>query len=161
MLRTLTAILTILAVSTVVAQSDDRSTALKAFFAELGAAAEAGDREGYEGAFNSDAVMFLPHRPPLLGQESIGDWFDIFTKQLELQIDSYEQQQIDIIGDVAMVRSHATGHFRNKKSGERLPFDQKYLDVLRFEDGRWRLAYHVASSNSSAPGLWESDWEAH
>ena len=155
------AIFMILYLSTVGAQSDDRSLALKVFFTELAAAAEAGDREGYEGAFISNAVMFLPHRPPLLGQEAIGDWFDSFRSLLEIQIDTYEQQQVDIIGEVAMVRSHATGRYMNKKSGEKHPFSQKYLDVLRFENGRWRLAYHVANSNSFAPGLWESDWEAN
>ena len=106
------------------------------------------------------AAMFLPHRPPLLGRDAIGDWFDTFRSLLELHIDEYKQEKIDIVGDIALVRSHATGHYFSPKSGIRFPLDQKYLDVLRYVDGKWRLEYHVASSNSLGPGIWESDWES-
>ena len=91
---------------------------------------------------------------------AIGDWFDTFRTSLELHLDSYEQQKIEIVGDVAMVRSHASGHYLNKKSGEKLPLDQKYLDVLRYENGHWKMAYHVANSNTFDSGLWEFNWES-
>ena len=139
---------------------DDRSTALAAFFSDIAAAAEAGDRGAYTEAFMPDAAVFLPHRPPLLGRDAIGDWFESFRSLLELHIDEYKQEKIDIVGDIALVRSHATGHYFSPKSGIRFPLDQKYLDVLRYVDGKWRLEYHVASSNSLGPGIWESDWES-
>ena len=70
---------------------DDRSTARAAFFSDIAAAAEAGDRGAYTEAFMPDAAMFLPHRPPLLGRDAIGDWFDTFRSLLELHIDEYKQ----------------------------------------------------------------------
>jgi uncharacterized protein (TIGR02246 family) len=160
MLRVMVAFLLISAILPVAAQQDDRSAALEAFFSDLAAAAEAGDRPAYTSLFVPDAAMFLPHRPPLIGRAAIGDWFDSFRGLLKLRIASYEQQNIEIVGDVAMVRSRATGHYLNTGSGENLPLDQKYLDVLRYEDGQWRMVYHVANSNTFHPGIWESDWES-
>ena len=103
--------------------------------------------------------MFLPHRSPLLGREQIGDWFDDFRGTVVLVLDSYEQEQVDIVGDIAMVRSRGVGHYLVQSTGEQVPFDQKYLDILRYDDGRWYMAYHVASSSTFEPGLWDQDWE--
>ncbi len=141
------------------AQDDTREQDLKSFFDSLLEAAEAGDRQGYTTRFLPEAAIFLPHRPPLLGREKIGDWFDDFRGTVVLVVDSYEQEQINIVGDIAMVRSRATGHYLVKSTGEQVPLDQKYLDVLRYGDDGWQLAYHVANSSSFDPGLWERDWE--
>ena len=141
------------------AQDDTREQDLKSFFNSLLEAAEAGDKQGYTNLFLPEAAMFLPHRPPLLGREQISDWFDDFRGTIVLVADSYEQEQIDIVGDIAMVRSRSTGHYLVKATGEQIPLDQKFLDVLRYGDDGWQMAYHVANSSSFDPGLWERDWE--
>ena len=137
-----------------------REQALEEFFTSLAEAATSGDRTAYAESFTTDAGMFLPHRPPLLGREQIGEWFDDFVQTVDLVLDSYEQEQIDIVGDVAMVRSRALGHYLVEATGEQLPFDQKYLDIVQYDDGRWRLAYHVANSSTFEAGLWDRDWES-
>ena len=126
----------------------------------LAQAAEAGDKAAYTGLFRQSAAMFLPHRPPLLGRQQIGDWFDDFPERAVLVLDSYEQERLDIVGDVAMVRSHAIGHDLVKSTWEQVSFDQKYLDVLRYDRGDWYMAYHVASSSTIEPGLRDRDWES-
>ena len=160
MLRLTVALLLISSACSVFAQQDDRSTALETFFSSLAAAGVAGDKQAYTDSFVPDAAMFLPHRAPLLGRAAIGDWFDSLRRLQELHLTSYEQRKIEISGDVAMVRSHATGHYLNRKSGKKLALDQKYLDILRYENGQWKLIYHVANSNNFDRGLWESDWES-
>jgi uncharacterized protein (TIGR02246 family) len=142
------------------ADQDSQRSALEAFFSNLGAAAQSGDREAYMSYFAPEAAMFLPHRPPLIGRTEIGNWAASFFAKLELHLDSYEQQEIQIVGDVAMVRSHASGHYLNKGSAKRYALDQKYLDVARYSDGNWQLEYHVANSNTFDDGVWESDWES-
>jgi hypothetical protein len=74
--------------------------------------------------------------------------------------DSCEQEQIDIVRDVAMVRSRSVGHYLVKATGEEVPFEQKYLDVLRHVECGWRMAYHIASSSTFEPGLWDREWES-
>ena len=136
-----------------------REQQLKAFYTNLVEAAQTGNRPAYEGCFSPTAAMFAPHRPPLLGRPQIGEWFDRFAATVVLVLDSYQQEQVDIVGDVAMVRSRGVGHYLVKSTGEQVPFDQKYLDVLRYDDGKWQMAYHVGSSSTFEPGLWDRDWE--
>lgn len=141
-----------------VAQTDKEQD-LKAFFRNLLQAAQAGDKQAYTHLFTSDAAMFLPHRAPLLGRGQIGEWFDKFRATFSLVTDSYSQEQMDIVGDVAMVRSRGVGHYLVKATGEKVALDQEYLDVLRYTEGAWRMVYHVASSSTLQPGIWERNWE--
>lgn len=141
-------------------QLDDRTSSLERFFEDLGAAAVEGDRQAYSSLFRPEGVLFLPHRPPIIGREAIGDFFDNFRTKLRLQLDTYEQVDIQVVGDVAMVRSHSVGTYVNVKTGQEFPYNQKYLDVLRYEDGRWLMSYHMAISNVLGHGVWETDWES-
>ena len=160
MLRIMMACLLLTSITTAFSQQDERSASLESFFASLAAAAEAGDRQAYASLFRPGAALFLPHRPPVIGRAAIGDWFESFGTKLELHIDSYEQQDIEIVGDVAMVRSHSVGHYLNRKTGERFPYDQKYLGILQYEDGQWKMSYHMGNSNIFDPGIWETNWES-
>lgn len=155
---TLTTLLAVSLAGPALAQGT-REQQLNAFFANLRKVAEAGDKAGYLATFESDAVMFLPHRAPLLGRAQIGDWFARFQSDVALMLDSYKQEKVDIIGDVALVRSRGVGHYLIKATGDKLPFDQAYLDVLRYDRGKWTMTHHVASSARFEPGLWERDWE--
>ena len=159
MLRTAIACLLLASLSTAWSQEEERNSSLETFFADLAATAVAGDTRAYTSLFRPEAALFLPHRPPIIGRAAIGDFFDSFRTTLELQIDSYEQQNIEIVGDVAMVRSHSIGHYLNKETGEKFPYEQKYLDILRYEDGQWLMSYHTANSNVFERGVWDTRWE--
>ena len=157
-LATISLVLTIASVGC--SQGDDRNASLERFFEDLGAAAVEGDRQAYSSLFRPQGALFLPHRPPIIGREAIGDFFDNFRTKLQLQLDTYEQVEFEIVGDVAMVRSHSVGTYLNVKTGEEFPYNQKYLDVLRYEDGQWLMSYHMAISNVFDHGVWETDWES-
>ena len=78
-----------------------------------------------------------------------------FQESVALVIDTYEQEQIDIVGDIATVRSSATGAYVVRLTDERLNLEQKYLDVLRYSEGQWYMIYHVASNSLLQAGLWD------
>ena len=139
---------------------DDRRLSLERFFVDLAAAAVAGDRQAYTSLFRPEGALFLPHRSPIIGREAIGEFFDKFRTKLQLRLDTYEQVDNEIVGDVAMVRSHSVGSYLNMKTDEEFSYNQKYLDILRYEDGQWLMSYHVAISNVFDPGVWETDWES-
>ena len=137
---------------------ESKEQKLEVFFSSLSKAAESGDKTAYTELFLPNAGMFLPHRPPLLGRDQIGDWFDTFVTSVELVLDSYKQEQIDIVGDVAVVRSTAIGYYLVKATEEQVPFDQKYLDILQYDGNSWRMSYHVANSSTLKPGIWDRNW---
>ena len=139
---------------------DDRSLSLQGFFENLAAAAVAGDRQTYSSLFRPEGALLLSHRPPIIGRDAIGDFFDKFRTKLQLQLETYEQVDTEIVGDVAMVRSHSVGSYLNVNTGEKFPYNQKYLDILRYEDGQWLMSYHIAISNVFDHGIWETDWES-
>jgi ketosteroid isomerase-like protein len=171
-------------------EADIRAEALKDTFFRLNEAATSGDREGYQNLFLPDGVMFLPDRPPLLGREAIGRWAEEFMRSVVLVTDKYEQVppllgreaigrwaeefmrsvvlvtdkyeqvQIDIVGDVAIVRSRGSGRYILKKTGEEFPLHNKFIDILRYIDGEWLFSHHLASSSSLEPGLWDLQWES-
>ena len=132
---------------------------LAAFFQRLGSAAEEGDANVYTSLFLPNASMFLPNRPPLVGREEIGGFFDSFRSKLVLAMDIYEQRQVDIVGEIAMVRSHSEGHYIVKSTGKQNRYVQKYLDILRYNENQWLMSHHVASSSVMEPGIWGQDWE--
>jgi len=148
-------LLLVIAVPASVLAQDSREQQLESFFNSLSEAAQAGDTAAYTELFWPTGVLYVPHRAPVLGREKIGDWFDDFRSTVVLVTDIYEQEHIDIVGDVAMVRSHGIGHYLVRSTGEKVPFDQKYLDVLRYDDGSWHMTYHIASSSTLEPGLWD------
>ena len=134
---------------------DSREQQLETFFTSLDDAAQDGDKAAYTELFWPSAVMFVPHRAPLLGREQIGDWFDDFRRTVVLVTNSYEQEHVDIVDHIAMVRSHGTGHYLIRATEEQVPFDQKFIDILRYSEGRWFLMYHLGSSSTLEPGLWD------
>jgi len=133
--------------------------AIQAFFASLVEAGTSGNRSAYVNHFMPDAVLLLPRRPALIGHQAIGEWFDKFQNELELVLDNYQQLQIDVLGEVALVRSFGSGHYLVKATGTKVPIEQNYLDILRYVDGRWLFAYHEASSANSLPSVWDTEWE--
>jgi uncharacterized protein (TIGR02246 family) len=141
-------------------EESSKEAQIAAFFQSLGSAAEAGDAHVYTSLFLPDASMFLPNRPPLVGREEIGGFFEIFRSKVVLSMDIYEQRQVDIVGEIAMVRSHSEGHYLVKSTGKQMRYVQKYLDVLWYTEGQWRMSHHVASSSIMEPGIWDQDWES-
>ena len=147
--------LVILLTSTALAGQDTRESELARFFESLNEAATSGNVDAYTALFVPEGVMFLPNRPPLLGRDHIRRWFDDFQGTVTLVTASYEREQIDIVGDIAIVRSHGTGDYVLDSNGERIPANHKFMDILRYRDGSWRLLYHIVSTYDMEAGLWD------
>ena len=134
---------------------DSREQDLAAFYTRLSEAATIGDSDGYAGLFWPTGTLFVPNHSPVIGRRAIRDWFVDFQESVALVVDTFEQEQIDIVGDIATVRSSATGAYVVRSTDERLNLEQKYLDVLRYSEGQWYMMYHVASNSLLEAGLWD------
>jgi len=143
----------------VVVSQQEKEQKLKEAFLRLDEANNKGDKSAYVNLFTPDATMFLPNRPALIGRDAISDWSEKFHNKVTLITDTYEQENIDIVGDIAIVRSRGTGIYVIKATQERIPSRNKFIDVLKYSDGEWLFIYHLASSFSLESGLWNLDWE--
>ena len=132
---------------------------LNAFFSSLGEASSSGNLSGYVDHYLPQGTLLLPQRPPVIGRQAIENFFENFRNKLELQLDEYEQLQVDFIGEVALVRSRSSGRFLINATGDKIPFVQNYLDILQYVDGRWLLSYHAISSANALPSIWDLEWE--
>lgn len=146
--------------STMADETAARSEALKDTFIRLNEAATAGDRVAYQNLFLPEGVMFLPDRQPLLGRDAIGNWFQDFRDNVTLVTDQYEQVEVNITGNVAIVRSRGSGRYILKETGREFPLRNKFIDILLYENGKWLFSHHLASSSSLEPGLWDEEWES-
>ena len=93
---------------------------IDAFFASLADAASSGNLSAYVAHYMDDGTLLLPRRPPVVGHKAIGEFFEKFQNKLELVLDNYEQAKIDVVGDLALVRSQGSGHYLIKTTGQRL-----------------------------------------
>lgn len=141
-------------------RQDVQARQLAQTFVRLNDAATTGDRVAYQNLFLSEGVMFLPDREPLLGRDAIGNYFQVFRDTVTLVTDQYEQVEINITGDTAVVRSRGTGRYILKETGEEFPVHNKFIDILLYVDGEWLFSHHLASSSSLEPGLWDEEWES-
>ena len=137
----------------------EKEQKLEEFFIEVEKAVHSGNKNAYANLFTEDGTFFIPGRPPIIGREAIGDWYEIFYDKITHVTDTYEQQKVDIYGDIAIVRSRGTGSYIIKATEEQIPLRNKYIHILQYSNGEWLMIYHLASSFSLEPGLWNRDWE--
>ena len=110
---------------------ENREQQLADFFVSLANSTQFEGSAAYERHFMPEAVMFLPNRPPLKGRKAIGQWFTASRREFLMVLDQYKQEQMDIVGDVALVHSSSTGHYIVTQTGEEIPFEHKFLDFAQ------------------------------
>lgn len=121
----------------------------------LGVADPAKTAEAYVRDITDDAVWMPPSVPPVRGKQAVLGWARDFFGKYELQVDAQDIEPLEIGGTIAIRRFTSTGRYVPRAGGAAVPFDQKYIDVLRRgSDGAWRLSLHMWSSNNSGQTIW-------
>ncbi len=119
-------------------------------------AALAQNVEGYTAQFVEDGVLMVPHYPAVRGRAAIAGWLRSLFASWSLEVDSMSFEGVATGDQVAFTWWNATGAYVSTE-GERVPFDQKYLDTLvRQPGGPWRFAAHMVNTNGEASGVWQS-----
>jgi uncharacterized protein (TIGR02246 family) len=140
-------------------ETQEKEQKLEEFFIKVEKAVHSGNKNTYANLFTEDGTFFIPDRPPIIGRKAIGGWYEIFYDKITHVTDTYDQQKVDIYGDIAIVRSRGTGSYIIKATQEQIPFRNKYIDILKYTDGKWLWMRHIASSFSLEPSLYDRDWE--
>jgi len=103
------------------------------------------DIESFLAYVADDAVMLPPGEPAVVGKSAIRDWYTVFYANFTMDM-THESLEVDAFGDIIINRGNATGTMTSKAGGEPIPFDNKYLFVLkRQDDGSlqvWRAAFN-------------------
>lgn len=122
-------------------------------FSEEGASA-------YAAFFTEDGALWPPAAPAVEGREAVERWVAAFFDMLDIEVDTWEREPPEVSGDLAIARYHIVGRYVRREDGARLPFDQKYLDVLRRQDdGSWKIRIHAWSAVHAGRTLWnEAPW---
>ena len=140
-------------------ETQEKEQKLEEFFIKIEKAVHSGNKNAYANLFTEDGTYFITDRPPIIGGEAIGDWYEIFHNKITHVTNTYDQQKVDIYGDIAIVRSRGTGSYIIQTTEEQIPLRNKYIDILKYSDGKWLLMHHIASNFSLEPSLFDRDWE--
>lgn len=103
-----------------------------------------------------DAVWMPQNAPPVRGKTAVHAYIEEFFRTYVLEIESQEIESLDAGSELAIRRFLTSGTYVVRETGERIPFDQKYIDVLKKQpDGSWKITLHMWSNNNTEPSIWD------
>ena len=126
---------------------EERRQAVLNAFDRLTTVSEAGDVEGYLECLTADVVIMSPGRPALVGPESVGPFVTGFFAQKDFVFGPSETKELVVIDDWAVHRYEAIVTLIPQDGGESSVQDRKYVDIMRYENGSWKLARHIYNLN--------------
>ena len=137
---------------------EDERSVITAMYRQSNADLRLYGADGYILHFADDVVFMPPKGPLVIGKEAVYDWIGTFLRRVSLNVESLVQDEVEVSGDLAFARIHANGHYVVKATGQKIEFEQTFLDVLRRQpDGHWKIARHAWSSNNYLDSLWDRD----
>lgn len=103
------------------------------------------DIESFLAYVTDDAVMMPPGEPAVVGKSAIRDWYTVFYDNFTMDM-THESLEVDAFGDIIINRGNATGTMTPKAKGEPIPFNNKYLFVIKKQDDGslqiWRAVFN-------------------
>jgi len=123
----------------------DDMTAVARMVSSFDTFAADADIESFLVYVTDDAVMMPPGEPAVVGKSAIREWYTAFYNIFSNDM-THESLEVDAFGDIIIARGNATGALTPKAGGEPIPFNNKYLFVIkRQDDGSlqvWRAAFN-------------------
>jgi len=104
-----------------------------------------------------DAIWMPQNQEEVHGKANIYQWAAWFFSTYTFIPNPGEPKHEDswIEGDLAYHRFSSNGIYIIKATCDTIPFSQKYLDVFRKEEGKWKIAIHMWSSNNMKQSIWD------
>ena len=113
-------------------------------------AANAGDFDLWMSNWAEDGVRMAPGEEPIVGKDAIAASMQPVFEILDLEVDIYQLDDIEVHGDVGFTRCRYTIYATPKGGGERFAVepDGKALTIFRhYPKGNWKIAYDCINSN--------------
>ncbi len=115
--------------------------AIRQFYEDWPRAAEAGDVGNYVAFVTDDVVVMAPGQRTIEGKAALAAWLGTSFDQARFLVELAPFDEIQILGDWAIVRYAARLEVKPKAGGDAFSVHRRYLDVLRREAGGWWKAY--------------------
>ena len=124
----------------------DIDEVMKVFHSIL-STSEEGNVEGYLDGITDDAVMMYHGMPAIIGKEAVRLFLTDFFRSYKFQLTDYTFEEKRVMGDWALLRYTGVAVISPRDGGEPTIRDRKYIEILRKEDGRWKLSHHIYNLN--------------
>lgn len=122
---------------------DEDQDAIRALFAALGDAIDAGDFDAAAASFADDAVLMLPGQPAIMGRPAIrAALMQGFGAGAPKTVVTVSKLEVAVSRDVAYARGTGITHLAP-------PVHSKWLAVLR-RNGRWRIVADIFNDDGAA-----------
>lgn len=116
---------------------------VRSLLAALDRAQNAGDLDAFLELVDDDVVYMPPDAPSIEGGPAVADFYRTFFDAMRLRM-RHDSEETLAAGSLVINRGRAVGTMRPASGGEWLPFDNKYLYVLRRgEDGKLRFGWVI------------------
>jgi uncharacterized protein (TIGR02246 family) len=111
-----------------------------------------GDLVSLRALYTDDVVVMPMDERPIVGRQAVDEWYRAFHRNLKLTDWVIPADNLELIGDVALVRGTGTGTVV-AQGGPRIPMDFKYVEIWRKQpDQTWRWSLAMWNSNVPASG---------
>jgi uncharacterized protein (TIGR02246 family) len=112
----------------------------------------AGDTERYLTLITDDAVLMPPNGPAVSGRNAIGSWNRAMSSQVRIQDYASRDEEIVVAGDWAFRRATVNWTLTPTAGGLPVRDVGKFIIIYRRQqDGSWKVARDIWSSNTAAP----------
>jgi uncharacterized protein (TIGR02246 family) len=112
----------------------------------------AGDTERYLTLITDDAVLMPPNGPAVSGKNAIGSWNRAMSSQFRIQDYASRDDEMVVTGDWAFRRATMNWTLTPTAGGAPVRDTGKFIIIYRRQqDGSWKVAGDIWSSNTAAP----------
>jgi uncharacterized protein (TIGR02246 family) len=113
------------------------------------AAEKALDLDAKMALFSSDIVFLSPGAPPVVGKDNVRAFHETGWKTSQVVQCTGTVDEVKVLGDWGFVRGTFSGQSKSA-DGSVTPYSGKYINVVRQEDGHWKIA-RVIWNNDGRP----------
>jgi uncharacterized protein (TIGR02246 family) len=118
------------------------------------AAYESGNTAALADLVTDDVVVMPPNQAALHGRQALVEWETALAAQMTVTFQSYQSDDIQVSGDVAIERYSGSVTFTPKAGGEAMSETMKGIHIYRRQaDGSWKISQDIWSSNEPMPGM--------
>ena len=120
--------------------------AIEEYYAELEAAANAGDIDGYLASIADDIVFIPPNEPAYFGKEAFRNYFQQIFDKFTVQ-EKYIVEDVKVSGDLAVAHTTYSGIYTPRGDGDPVKTNGNgTMAHTRQPDGTWKTIYMMWSN---------------
>ena len=147
----LACILLLSAASIAVSQSTSADDgAVRKVLSGLSAADNAGDLNAILSHYSDEAILLPPDGPPLVGQPGVRSFYEPALSRFRFEV-SFDADETQVSGDWAFARGFINGRLVPKGEGTPVKLREKYIMVLRRQNGGWKIARLIWNASEPRP----------